>query len=416
MTTPPSASPGRFNVLLGVCGGIAAYKAVEVLRRIKEQGCDVRCALTRSARSFVGPLTFEALSENPVLGEEYLDATGSGVERHIEVADWADLVVIVPATAHFLARTALGLADDFLTTTLLAYEGPLVIAPAMHPLMWNKPAIQGHVKDLKNRDARFIGPEVGALANGEIGFGRLTDPGTIAEAVLRFAVGRGELAGLRVVISAGPTREPIDPVRYIGNRSTGKMGFALAAEAAARGAEVDLVAGPALLPTPPGVERIDVRTAEEMHREIFARASQGDLFIMTAAVSDFRPFQTLKHKIKKTQGVPDLKLECNPDILAALPEAAPDAVVVGFAAETENLELNAREKLQRKGSHFIVANDVSRADIGFGADLNEVTVFSRDGGVISIPKMPKRNLAVSLFDIFVEALRKKSHAHSSTSS
>jgi phosphopantothenoylcysteine decarboxylase/phosphopantothenate--cysteine ligase len=407
------------RVLLGVSGGIAAYKAAELVRRLRGRGCEVRCALTASARSFVAPLTLEVLTARPVLGEEYLEATGRFEERnieegHIEAAAWADVLCVAPATAHVLARLALGLADDFLTTAALAFEGPLVLAPAMHTAMWAKPAVREHAETLARRGARFVGPVEGPLASGEVGMGRMADPEAIADAILAAAAvpdtgagdppARGPLAGRAVLITAGPTHEPLDPVRFLGNRSSGKMGFALAAEAALRGARVTLVAGPVALPTPPGVERIDVETAAEMARAVVAAAPRADLVVMAAAVADFRPRAAASEKIKRDRGVPALELEATPDILSGLRALAPAAVTVGFAAETGDLEANARAKLERKGVDFLVANDVSRRDIAFGADANEVTVFRRGGKPVFFGRQPKAELAGRLLDLFATAL------------
>lgn len=393
----------RPRVLLGVTGGIAAYKAAEIVRRLTGAGAEVRVALSRSARAFVSPLTLEVLSGQPVYGEEYLEENGSGQELHIAAAAWADVLCVAPATAHVLARLALGLADDFLTTTALAFSGPLVIAPAMHFAMWEKPAVQAHVAALEARGARRIGPVVGPLASGESGMGRMADPERIAAAALR-ATEPGTLSGRTVLVSAGPTFEPVDPVRFLGNRSSGKMGFALAAEAARRGAHTILIAGPVALGTPPGVERIDVETAAEMAAAVAATAPGADLVILAAAVADFRPKAQAGQKIKKERGIPALDLEPTEDILAGLFRIAPAAVRVGFAAETERLEENARAKLAKKDVHFIVANDVSRTDIAFGRDQNEVVVFSREGEPVPIPRQDKSGVAAALIDLFTRAL------------
>ena len=393
----------RPRVLLGVTGGIAAYKAAEIVRRLTGAGAEVRVALSRSARAFVSPLTLEVLSGQPVYGEEYLEENGSGQELHIAAAAWADVLCVAPATAHVLARLALGLADDFLTTTALAFSGSLVIAPAMHFAMWEKPAVQAHVAALEARGARRIGPVVGPLASGESGMGRMADPERIAAAALR-ATEPGTLSGRTVLVSAGPTFEPVDPVRFLGNRSSGKMGFALAAEAARRGAHTILIAGPVALGTPPGVERIDVETAAEMAAAVAATAPGADLVILAAAVADFRPKAQAGQKIKKERGIPALDLEPTEDILAGLFRIAPAAVRVGFAAETERLEENARAKLAKKDVHFIVANDVSRTDIAFGRDQNEVVVFSREGEPVPIPRQDKSGVAAALIDLFTRAL------------
>lgn len=396
----------RPRVLLGVTGGIAAYKAAEIVRGLKGAGTEVRVALTRNARGFVSPLTLEVLSGQPVYGEEYLEENGSGEELHIAAAAWADVLCVAPVTAHTLARLALGLADDFLATTALAFSGPLVIAPAMHFEMWKQPAVRQHVATLEARGARLIGPVEGPLASGEVGMGRMADPAQIVAAVLAAATAPepGPLAGRTVLISAGPTFEPVDPVRFLGNRSSGKMGFALAAEAARRGAHTILIAGPVALGTPGGVERVDVETAAEMAAAVAATAPGADLVILAAAVADFRPKARAGQKIKKDQGVPALDLEPTEDILAGLARIAPNAVRVGFAAETERLEENARGKLLRKDVHYIVANDVSRSDIAFGRDENEVVVFSRHGEPVPIPRQDKSGVAAALLDLFAVAL------------
>ncbi len=409
------------RVLLGVSGGIAAYKAAELVRRLRERGHAVGCAVTRSGAAFAAPLTLEVLSGRKVWQEEYLSPTGSGEEAHIAAAQWADVLCVAPATAHVLARLALGLADDFLTTTALAFSGPLVVAPAMHPRMWEKAAVQEHLDALRRRGARCVGPVEGPLASGEIGMGRMAEPEAIAQAVeeawAAAAAGsgggaaspdrRGELAERTVLVTAGPTHEPIDPVRFLGNRSSGKMGFTLAEEAARRGARVVLVAGPVALPTPAGVERVDVETASEMADAVRRHAPAADLVVMAAAVADFRPRQAAAAKLKKEDGVPRLELAENPDILAEAALLAPRAVRVGFAAETEELERRARDKLVRKACDFLVANDVSRSDIAFGQEANEVTVFRRDGDPVFLSRRPKRRLAADLLDLFSAALARR---------
>ncbi len=415
---------GGPRVLLGVTGGIAAVKAAELTRRMIDRGCEVRCALTRSAASFVTPLSLEVLSGHAVYEQEYLTATGSGEESHIVAAQWADVVCVAPATAHLLGRMALGLADDFLTTTLLAFKGSVVVAPAMHSDMWAHPAVASNVSTLEQRGVRFVGPVEGALASGETGIGRLADPSDIAEAVVTITSsvvdrpGSSKLdgassvwVGKRVLISAGPTHEPLDPVRYLGNRSSGKMGFALAAEAARLGAETTLVAGPVALATPPGVERIDVETALDMQAAIDERAPAADLIVMTAAVADFRPIRLAGHKLKKATGVPLVELQENPDILAGLSQKAPKALRVGFAAETEASEAEARAKLERKGADLLIWNDVSRSDIGFGSDHNEVTIYWRSGEPETLSRRPKSDLASALIKVFGAEMVARDRAH-----
>jgi phosphopantothenoylcysteine decarboxylase/phosphopantothenate--cysteine ligase len=396
------------QIFLGVSGGIAAYKSAELVRRLRARGHEVRCALTRSATAFVSPLTLEVLSGRPVWQEEYLTATGTGEEAHITAAAWAEVLCVAPATAHVLARLSLGLADDFLTTTALAFNGPVVVAPAMHSVMWEKPAVQEHLDALRRRGAWIVGPVEGPLASGEVGMGRMADPEEIAAAV-EGAAGSGPLAGRTVLVTAGPTYEALDPVRFLGNRSSGRMGFALATEAARRGARVVLVAGPVRLATPSGATRIDVTTAREMEKAVREHAPEADMVLMTAAVSDFRPRRPAASKIKKEAGLPTIELEENPDILAGLREVAPDAVVVGFAAETNDLERHARAKLERKRADFLVANDVSRKDIAFDSEANEVTVFGREGEPVFLPRQPKTQLAASLLDLFAGMLAKREH-------
>ena len=392
----------RPRILVGATGGIAAFKVVELVRMLQADGAEVRCALTRAARSFVTPLTLEVLTGHAVYGEEYLSPTGSGEELHITLAEWADAVAIVPATAHALARLVLGLADDFLTTTVLAFDGPLLVAPAMHSAMWAKSTVKQHVAELERRGCEVVGPVVGPLANGEIGVGRMAEPAQIAERLLATVRPRS-WSGRRVLITAGPTREAIDPVRFLTNHSSGKMGFAIARAAARRGATVTLVAGPVTLPTPAGVERLDVVSAREMYDATLARAANADLLVMTAAVSDFRPAEPSANKLKKRDGVPSVRLEPNPDILASL-SGATEGLIVGFAAETDDLEANALAKLEAKGADFVVANDVSKPGIGFGADDNEVTVFGRDGSRTGIERSSKAVLAERLLDLLESSM------------
>jgi phosphopantothenoylcysteine decarboxylase/phosphopantothenate--cysteine ligase len=392
-------------VLLGIGGGIAAYKSPELVRRLRDHGLETRCALTRAGASFAAPLALEVVSGHRVHQEEYLAPGVGGEEVHIAAGEWADLLLVAPATAHLLARLALGLADDFLTSAALAYGGPLLLAPAMHPRMWEHPATREHVATLTTRGARLVGPVVGPLASGETGIGRMAEPEEIAAAAALVLAGPGTLAGARVLVSAGPTLEPLDPVRFLGNRSSGRMGFAIAAEAARRGARVELVAGPVGLATPSGVERTDVETADAMRAALLARAGAADLVVMAAAVADYRPRQVAPRKLRKEEGPPRVELETNPDILAELAALPGERVLVGFAAETEEVEARAAAKLRRKGADFLVANDVSRADIGMGSEWNEVTVLSRDGAALRLPRQTKASLAAALLDLFLPAVR-----------
>lgn len=395
--------PESLNVLLGVSGGIAAFKAPEIVRSLRGNGHSVRCAMTRSAGAFVTPLTLEVLTEFPVYREEYLQANNSGEELHINAARWADVICVAPATCNTLARLALGLADDFLATTCLAFTGSLLVAPAMTSEMWEKEAIQAHVTTLQGRGVILVGPVVGPLATGETGMGRMAEPDEIVAAI-EGTRNRGDLRGRTVLITAGPTHEALDPVRFLSNRSSGKMGFSLAAEAASRGARTLLVSGPVCLPTPHGVERIDVTTAAEMAETVEKLAPEAGIVIMAAAVADFRPESAFESKLKKVSGPPELRLEGTEDILTRLGEIAPNALRVGFAAETEKLESEARRKLEGKNAHWIVANDVSRSDIGFGSEDNEVTVFRRNQPSVTIPLQAKRLVAGRLFDLMQQEL------------
>ena len=407
----PDVPARAARVLLGLSGGIAAYKGAYLVRRLRERGIAVRCAPTLAAESFVSPLTLEVLSGDRVYGQNYLSRDGGvdGAELHVEAAQWADLLCVAPATANTLARLALGLADDFLSTAALMFEGPVVVAPAMHDAMWRKPQVRAQVDALSSRGALIVGPVEGALASGEQGWGRMAEPEAIVEALCRAlglaesgeVVPVGPLAGWQVVITAGPTYEALDPVRFLGNRSSGRMGFALARQAAIRGAEVTLVAGPVNLETPDGVRRIDVVSAASMQAALQETTPAADLVVMAAAVADYRPRERSDQKLKKSGG--DglvLELEQNPDLLAGLASVAPQSTRVGFAAETEHLESSARDKLRAKRAHWIVANDVSRPDIGFEAADNEVVVFGRTGDPVRFPKQSKDALAGRLLELF----------------
>jgi phosphopantothenoylcysteine decarboxylase/phosphopantothenate--cysteine ligase len=388
------------RILLAVSGGIAAYKVPELVRALDRAGCTVRCALTEAATRFVSPLVLQTLTREPVR-LDLLDPGEEGQIGHIDLADQADAVVVAPATAHVLARMAAGLADDLVTTLLLATRAPVLVAPAMNVNMWEHPATRANVATLAARGVHFVGPDAGALACGWEGAGRMAEPEAIA-ATLALLLGPASLAGERVVVTAGGTREPIDAVRAIVNRSSGKMGFALAAEAARRGADVVLVAGPAALPTPAGVRRVDVETALEMREAVRAELSPASVVVMAAAVADFRPAARIPGKLKKEDLPEDAGLELalvrNPDILAELARERGARVVVGFAAESEDVIPAARRKLARKGCDLLVANDVSRSDAGFESDQNAVALLAPDGDVEELPLLPKREVAVRIWD------------------
>lgn len=381
------------RVLLGVAGGIAAYKAAELVRRLGDAGAEVRVVLTENAARFVTPLTFQALSGNPVRTSLW-DESAEAAMGHIELARWADRVVIAPASADVIARLAQGMANDLLTTLCLATAAPIAIAPAMNQLMWAKAATQANVATLRERGFAMLGPASGSQACGEFGAGRLLEAENIVAELVRLQ-GPRALAGKRVLVSAGPTFEDIDPVRFIGNRSSGRMGFAIADAAAAAGAEVTLVAGPVSLETPRGVERIDVRSAREMRDAVLAHAAASDVFVSAAAVGDFRPESAASQKIKKQGDAPlALTLVQNPDILAEVAALSKRPFVVGFAAETERVEQHAREKLERKRVDLIAANEVG-AGRGFETSDNALLLIW-NGGSESLERADKRELAARL--------------------
>jgi phosphopantothenoylcysteine decarboxylase/phosphopantothenate--cysteine ligase len=390
----------NLRILLGVSGGIAAYKACELVRRLRDAGADVQVVLTANAARFVAPLTFQALSGHPVRSGLW-DEAAEAAMGHIELARWAQRIVIAPASADVIARLAHGIADDLLTALCLASAAPLAVAPAMNLRMWSHAATQANVQTLRRRDVAILGPGDGPMAEPESGPGRLLEPHQIV-AELAALHGPKPLAGLRVLVSAGPTCEDIDPVRYIGNRSSGRMGFAVAQAAAEQGAAVHLVAGPVHLPTPLDVSREDVRSARQMRDAVMRQIPQSDIFISAAAVGDYRPADVAAHKLKKTGKSLVLELTENPDIVAEVAALKKRPFVAGFAAETENLERHARAKLERKGLDLVAANRVG-GGVGFDADDNELTLLWR-GGKQGLPRASKRNLAHALLTR-IEALR-----------
>lgn len=397
-------SAGRApHVLLAVCGGIAAYKACEVLRGLQKAGCEVRVTMTADAERFVGAVTFEALSGAPVADDLY-DYPGSSIP-HIELSEWADLALVVPATANVMAKLACGIADDCLTSTLLACHGScaVMVAPGMNTRMWANPATQANVSALRGRGVTVVGPGSGRLACGDVGEGKLAPVEDVVAAALD-ALGAAsrerDLAGLRLVVTAGPTHEAIDPVRYIANRSTGKMGFALAEAAATRGAEVTLVCGPIPrpLPLPSEVRRVDVVSAAQMHEAALSAFEGADAAICCAAVADYTPARPADHKLKKSREHLDrIELVETADILADLCAVKGGRVVAGFAAETDDLLAHAADKLARKGADLIVANDVSRPESTFGADTNRVALVSASG-VEQLETMPLPAVADAVLD------------------
>ena len=404
MTTERSPLQGR-RVLLGVTGGIAAYKACILVRLLRLQGGSVRVVMTRSAERFVGPATFAALSDHRVYTDLFEEP---GVVLHVRLAHEADIAVVAPATANVIAKLAQGTADDLLTSTLLEATCPLVLAPAMHTGMWEHPATQANVNALASRGARIVGPAHGSLAAGDEGTGRMTEPEGIVQAIEDVLSSAGDLAGRRIVVTAGPTWEPIDPVRFVGNRSTGRMGFAVAAEAFERGAAVTLVVGPGTVEPPAGPALVRVTTADEMRRAVLDAAAEADAVVMAAAVADFRPETSADDKLKKDLGPPEVRLVPTPDILLGLKTAefgsTGGPVLVGFAAETRDVEASGRDKLRRKGVQLLVANEVGREGTGFGSDTNRAAILAADGEDVAMREWTKRELAAAICDRLAKLL------------
>ena len=402
------------KILLGVTGGIAAYKSPELVRRLRDRGAQVQVVMTRSAEAFVSPVTFQAVSGRRVRGDLW-DEAAEAAMGHIELARWADLVVVAPATAHCMGSLAGGLAGDLLTTICMVTEAPIILAPAMNQAMWSNPAVQENLALLQKRGIRFVGPMAGDQACGEQGPGRMMEPEDIVRAVFEepAILVSESLKGLRTVITAGPTREPIDPVRYITNRSSGKMGFALASAAQQAGADVVLVSGPVSLPTPPGIERVDVETAQEMYDAVHARIANTDLFIGCAAVSDYRPLAPSARKIKRTDAEITLKLTCSLDTLTSVAKLADGPFTVGFAAETDDVSRHAREKLARKGLDMIAANRVG-PDCGFDRETNSLTVLW-EGDEVQLEQTAKPILARRLIELIAKRYRAGRVADSSSS-
>lgn len=401
MQNPLASLNGR-RVVLGVTGGIAAYKAADLVRRLKEAGADVQVVMTAAAQRFIGAQTFQAVSGHPVR-DSLWDAAAEAAMGHIELARWPDLVLIAPTSADTIARLAHGRADDLLTTLCLATDRPLAIAPAMNRLMWAHPATQQNLQLLRARGVHVLGPGSGSQACGEIGDGRMWEPLQIRDAVAALFDAHGVLSGIKVVVTAGPTREPIDPVRFITNRSSGKMGYALAAALRALGAEVVLISGPTSLAAPGGVMRIDVETAAQMLDATRSAAADAQMLVGTAAVADYRVEVIAEHKIKKRDDGLQLALRKNPDILAELRIARPDLFIVGFAAETEKLAEHARDKLARKKLDMIAANWVGEGK-AFDRDDNALQVFWA-GGEHALAQAPKIELARELAALIAERYR-----------
>lgn len=407
------------HIIVGICGGIASYKAVDLVSQLQQAGALVDVIMTEHAEEFIRPLTFATMSHRPVYSNLW-EASGQAAERHIALAEEAELLAIVPATATTIAKLAHGIADNLLTTVALATKAPLLLAPAMYGEMYTHPATQANLALLRERGAEIVEPEVGRLASGAIGPGRLPETSVLLGAISMTLGRRGDLAGRHVVVTAGGTQEPIDPVRYVGNRSSGKMGYALATEARDRGAHIILISGPVALLAPYGVELRSVETAMQMRDAVHEAVADADVLVMSAAVADFRPASPATQKIKKgsreghaldNQGGLPLHLVRNPDILGELAEkfheqgaGTKHLIRVGFAAETEDLVTNAQSKLIAKQLDLLVANDVSRADSGFGTDTNKVLIFHADGTVEDLPVMPKTGVAAAIWDRIISLL------------
>jgi phosphopantothenoylcysteine decarboxylase/phosphopantothenate--cysteine ligase len=391
------------RITLGVTGGVAAYKAAELVRLLQQDGFTVEVVMTRGAREFITPLTFAALSGQKVITDLFEESSSgeANVEsaiEHIAVAQRTDLLLVAPATAHILAKFARGMADDFLTTLYLATTAPVIVAPAMNVNMWNHPATQENIEMLRARGVKIVNPDEGYLACGMIGAGRLAGQQEIVAAVRQTLHTQKDFEGETMLVTAGPTCEDLDPVRYLTNRSSGKMGYAVAAAAARRGAKVSLVSGPVNLETPAGVERVSVRTAEEMRNSVVERLPESTIAIFAAAVADYRPAETQTEKMKRNREPLTIRLEPTPDILAEAAQTKGDRLIVGFAAETEHVAENARKKLAAKNADLIVANDVTAEGAGFDHDTNIVTLFSRDGRDLALPKLGKSAVAQRILD------------------
>ncbi|HXR51976.1 MAG TPA: bifunctional phosphopantothenoylcysteine decarboxylase/phosphopantothenate--cysteine ligase CoaBC [Steroidobacteraceae bacterium] len=394
------------RILLGVTGGIAAYKSPDIVRRLIERGAEVQVVMTAGAREFVAPLTFQAVSGREVRTDLW-DETAERAMSHIELARWAELILVAPATADFLAHLTHGMADNLLSTVCLASSAQVAVAPAMNRLMWSNAATQANVATLRTRGVHVLGPDSGSQACGETGEGRMMEPADIAAAAFALLPAEGPLKGRRVLITAGPTRERIDPVRFISNRSSGKMGYAVAQAARDRGAEVVLVSGPVNLCVPPGVRRVCVESAQQMHDAVMQEIAGTDIFIGTAAVADYRPAAPASCKIKKVSDKLEVCMERTVDILAAVAQRADRPFTVGFAAETNNVEEHALAKLQRKNLDLIAANEVGDTKV-FDCDDNALTLLWPNGGRLELGAGAKTELATKLVDFIVERYRERS--------
>lgn len=394
------------TIVVGICGGIAAYKALDVVSNLKKKGFNIHIIMTKSSMEFVTPLSFQALSQNMVVKDMFEEPRAYEIQ-HISLAKKADLMLIIPATANIIGKVANGIADDMLSTTIMASKAPVVFAPAMNTNMYNNPIVKANIDKLKDYGYRFISPVSGRLACGDVGDGKLADTTFISEKITSILYDTKDLTGKKVLITAGPTISAIDPVRFITNHSSGKMGYAIAEEARDRGAEVTLVTGPCCLEKPFDINVEAVNTNEEMYNAVLKYYENSDIVVKAAAVADYKPSDYSEEKIKKSENDLNINFVRDKDILMKLGEAKKNQILVGFAAESTNLLENAAAKLKKKNLDFIVANDISSKDTGFGTDNNRVTIISAEGSVNNLEKMSKRNVARELFNIINNASSKE---------
>lgn len=391
------------TIVLGITGGIAAYKVADIASKLAQDGAAVNVIMTKEAQEFITPLTLSSLTGRPVITDMFGPSRSPEI-AHVALGQAADILVIAPATANIIAKIAAGIADDVLTCTVLATEAPVLIAPAMHAAMYRNQATQQNIARLKERGFSFVGPATGRLASGQTGPGRFTENADVIGAIYKLLGKKADLAGKRIIVTAGGTQEPVDPVRYISNRSSGKMGYAIATAARDRGAEVILITAPTSLPVPYGVTVVPVSTAEEMQQAVSRATSSANVLIMAAAVADFRVASAASRKIKRAGNKLTLELSSTPDILKGVKG---DLIKIGFAAESENLVENARRKLVEKKLHLIVANDITATDSGFGSDNNRVSIIDRKGKVEDLPLLPKSSVANLILDRVVQLLTQK---------
>lgn len=394
------------TVITGICGGIAAYKVVDVVSRLRKKEAEVHVIMTENATKFVTPLTFQSISHNQVITDMFAEPLNWDI-KHISLAEKADLIVVAPATANIIGKVANGIADDMLTTTIMATKAKVMFIPAMNHNMYENPIVQDNIARLRKFGYSFVEPDTGLMACGTSGKGRLPEPEVIVEQIEKVLYEKKDMEGLRVLVTAGPTREAIDPVRYISNNSSGKMGYAFAETALKRGAEVTVISGPVQVRKPSGIDIIDVETADEMYREVISQYGNYDIIVLVAAVADYKCARVSDKKIKKKENEMFLELSKNPDIAKELGKIKGDKIVIGSCAETDNLISNARAKLKSKNFDIIMANDVTMEGAGFGTDTNIVTVISSDGTMKELPIMNKEDVADQILDDAVNMIRKK---------